>query len=118
MSDEDLLIGGKQEAPQPNGSTGLQVPTDFVKVSVWGVFKDSEKKDPTNAEDEYVEQIFPLAKPRNEPDENVAQFIWLSKFLPQASLRAVGSGGEINFYPLDRFKRFVIRVGTVVGVAL
>jgi hypothetical protein len=119
MSDEDLLIGGKkEEAPAPQGSTGLQVPADLVKVSLFGVFKTSEKADPNSTEDEYVEQVFPITKPRNVPDEDVAQFVWSGKFLQQGALRAIGSGGEINFYPLDRFKRFVIRVGSVVGVTL
>jgi hypothetical protein len=117
MSDEDLLIGGKQEAPKPQGASGIQTPMDFVNVSVFGVFKDSEKSDPTNKEDEYVEQVFKTQRPRGLPDEDVAHFTWM-KFLQNAALRAVGSHGEINFYPLDRFKRFTITVGTVVGVTL
>lgn len=123
MSDEDLLIGGKQEAPAlPNGSgsTGIQVPMDIVNASVFGVFKtlgNSKNVDESGAE-EYVEQKFAIQIPRHEPAESVAQFIWTAKFLPQAALRAVGSGGEVNFYPLDMFKRFVIRVSPVVGVTL
>lgn len=120
MSDEALLIGGKEASaqPTPQGSTGIQTPTDMVKVSVFGVFKNSEKSDPNSTEEEYVEQVFPITKPRNTPDEDVAQFVWSQKFLSQAALRSLGSGGEINFYPLDRFKRFAIKVGVIVGVGL
>ena len=116
MADEDLLIN--KETPAPTRQTGLQTPMDLVNVSLFGVFKNSEKSDPASTDDEYVEQKFAVQVPRGEPDENIAQFVWSAKFLQQASLRAVGSAGEINFYPLDRFKRFTIKVGHVHGVAL
>jgi hypothetical protein len=118
MSDEDLLIGGKKEqSPQAQGSSGIQVPMDFVNVSFFGVFKDSERLNPDLGEDEYVEQVFKTQVPRHEPPENVAQFLWL-KLFQQAAIRTVGTAGEINFYPLDRFKRFTAKVGTVVGVTV
>jgi hypothetical protein len=118
MSDEDLLIGGKkEEPPQAQGASGISVPMDFVNVSFFGVFKDSEKRDPASKDDEYVEQVFKTQVPRHEPAENVAQFLWL-KLFQQAAIRTVGTAGEINFYPLDRFKRFTAKVGTVVGVTV
>ncbi|SRR6266550_3756522 len=119
MSDNDLLIGGAaQETKGPQGSSGIQVPTEAVHVSVFGVFKEQKlNHDTALYEDEYVEQKFPVNRPKHTPDEDVAQFVWM-KFLQQASLRTVGSGGEINFYPLDRFKRFSMTVGVVVGVTL
>lgn len=115
MSDQDLVIGAQ---PPTQGAAGIQVPTDKITVSVFGVFKDSEKKDPTSSEDEYVEQRFPVGVPRHTPEEDIAQFVWVTEFLQQACLRSVGSGGEINFYPLDRFKRFTMKVGVITGVTL
>jgi hypothetical protein len=118
MSDEALLIGQPPAAPTPQGATGIQVPTDRVTVSVFGVFKDQIPNSETGAlEDEYVEQKFPTQVPRGTPHDDICQFIWL-KFLQQACLRSAGSGGEINFYPLDRFKRFTMTVGVIVGVGL
>lgn len=127
MSDEDLVIGGNKQAeappPQPNGSSGIQVPTDLVNVSVFAVFKESTQNLPAAATneatgEEYVEQVFRIAKPRGAADEDVAQFIWMGKIIQQATIRTVGSAGEINFYPLDRFKRFTIKIGSIVGVNL
>jgi len=76
------------------------------------------KKDKPEDEEAYVEQKFAVQVPRGESDENISQFIWVTKFLPQMCLRAVGSAGEVNFYPLDRFSRFTIKVSSVVGVNL
>ena len=121
MSDEDLVIGKgelSQQTPQAQGQSGLSTPMDFVNVSVFGVFKDSEKDNPSSKDDEYVEQKFGVKVPRGERDEDVAQFVWRMHFLPQVCLRAIGTAGEVNFYPLDRFKRFTIRVSNVVGVSL
>lgn len=116
MSDNDLLIG-QEPAKTAQGSSGIQVPTEAVHVSVFGVFKEQKLNDKAEYEDEYVEQKFPINRPKNTPDEDVAQFVWM-KLLQQASLKTIGSGGEINFYPLDRFKRFAMKVGVVVGVTL
>jgi len=44
--------------------------------------------------------------------------VWVTKVLQNACLRIVGSAGEINFFPLDRFKRFAFKVSSVVGVSL
>lgn len=115
MSEQDMLVGAQ---PPAQGAAGIQTPMDKITVSLFGVFKDSEKADPTSSEDEYVEQRFPVAVPRHTPEEDIAQFVWTAKFLQQASLRTVGSGGEINFYPLDRFKRFTVKVGVITGVTL
>jgi hypothetical protein len=117
MPDEDLLIGQPKEPPA-QGATGIQQPMDLVNVSVFGVFKDSEKKNPADPAEEYVEQKFATKVPRGEPDDNIAEFIWKLKFITQAALKAVGSAGEVNYYPLDRFKRFTIKVGHVHGVTL
>jgi hypothetical protein len=118
MSDEDLLIGkNTPEQPTPQGSSGIQVPSDLVNVSVFAVFKE-QPADVSEKGEEYVEQVFSISKPRSASDEDVAQFIWMGKIIQQATIRTVGSGGEINFYPLDRFKRFTIKVGSVVGVTL
>lgn len=119
MSDEALLIGG-QEAPAPQGSTGIQVPKEFVNVSIFGVFKatGNTKNVDEKTGDEYVEQkLVPVGRPKGTPDEDVAQFVFL-KAMQQASLRIVGSAGEVNFYPLDMFKRFVVKISQVIGVTV
>jgi hypothetical protein len=127
MSDEDLLINAKPgdrvdvsgdpaEAARAHGASGLQVPTDMVNVSVFATFKE-QPADVAEKGEEYVQQVFRINKPRGAADEDVSQFVW-HKVLQQATIRTVGSHGETNFYPLDRFKRFAITVSQIVGVNL
>jgi len=117
MSDEALLIGGK-DVPTPQGSSGIQVPIDILKVKVFAVFKDEFKKNPNSTEEEYVVQEFTERGPRGISAETTAHFVWTQRILAQAAIKTVGSDGQNIFYPLDRFQRFPIEVSPVVGVQL
>ena len=119
MPDEALLIG--QEQPAPQGSTGIQVPKEFVNASLFAVFKDSgnTKIKDEKSGDEYVEHKFtPVARPKGTSDEDVALFLWSQRILSTMVIRTIGSAGEINYYPLDRFKRFTFKISQVVGVTV
>lgn len=112
MADEDLLIGGQGEqtsGAQGSGSSGLATPMEFVNVSVFGEFKDGSG---------HVEQPYSIQRPKGTSEEDTSLFIWKVKFLPQAALIATGSAGEVNFYPLDMFKRFAVKISTVIGVTV
>jgi hypothetical protein len=128
MADEDLLIGGQTQAP-PQGSSGISVPSDIIKVEVFAVFKEEFKAVKTvkkmgtftidePSPDEYVVQEFTERSPRGIPPETVANFVWTQRVLQQAAIRTTGSAGEINYYPLDRFQRFTFKIGSVVGITL
>lgn len=122
MSDEDLLIGGKgPETSGANGSSGIQVPKEFVNASLFAVFKDSgnTKNVDDKTGDEYVEQKLPsVGRPKGTMNEDVAHYLWNKEILSAGVVRTVGSAGEINYYPLDRFKRFTFQISQVVGVTV
>lgn len=122
MSDEDLLIKqtvseAEEAAKAPQGRSGIQVPSDLRNVSLFGEVKDEARRDKTSSDPEYIEQVQAVQVPRNASPEDVASFIWL-KTVQTGALKAVGSAGEVNFYPLDQFKRFVVKLSPVVGVTL
>jgi|ERR1700719_1789348 len=106
MSDEDLLIGGKAEETA-QGQSGIQVPSEIVSISVFGVYPDETA----------IEQEFKLKLPRGIPNDQAALFVWdqVSKL---GGLTTTGKAGEYNFYPLAVFKRLAMKFGTVVGVTV
>src|SRR6266478_1337204 len=106
MSDEGLLIGGK-DAPAPQGASGIQVPSEMVQISVFGVYADETA----------VEQRLSLKLPRGVAYDQAALFVW-DNVAKMGGLTTVGTAGEYNFFPLALFKRITLKFGTVVGVTL
>ena len=123
MSDEDLLIKqtvaeAEEAAQAPQGRSGIQVPSDFVPISFFGVLKEQATNNKGEYEDQYIEQKFTVQVPRNTPSEDVVKYIWRTQVLPTGVLTTTGLAGEVNLYPLELFKRFTAKPSAVVGVTL
>lgn len=109
MSDEDLLIGGKDadKAQVVPGASGIQVPSELVQISVFGVYADETA----------VEQKLSLKLPRGTHHDQAALFVW-DQVSRIGGITTIGKEGEYNFYPLAVFARIALKFGTVVGVTL
>lgn len=116
MSDEDLLLKGvvadansaiPAETSGANGRSGIATPMDIITVSVFGVYPD----------DTAVEAPVKMQVPRHTPGVDVAARA-LGQFIAQGGILMVGEAGEVNFYPLNVFKRLTAKVGIVAGVTL